>query len=346
MATQRNLMDDGAVIGYKPKLEYKKEMNTDAELNSSASVSTNFSGNIIYSQALTSFANNLPSIALSVLDRTINKINSLINNITPLFSSGKYGDYSDIAALITSLRYKNDDIANGFINYHFNEISGNHVPEVIHELFLTGQRLQTLSSTLKELFYGDSNITLEDASKKDNALLKNLQEFEITQNIHKINYVAIAFDSMVSRSTIVYGNEISKGTVRLSDILFQRDYNCVSPSKMSTIKRLFNEVNDEIVYRKEAYNAQQNIEIMKKTLYNYYNKRSEILTLYDLFSGSKNSIMIGRNIQRKQAHMRHAVEEVNRAYFGNKYYLDEITKLEQEKYYLRDIYAGFNYNSE
>lgn len=344
----RNLIDEGAVIGYKPNLEYKKEMNNkkEADFFKDSASSFNFSGDIQYSQAITSFENCMPSKALIILDSAINHINSLIESITPLFNRGKDGDYADIAALLTSLKYGNEEIYQDFIDYHFKEISGSQIPEIIGELFQTGQRLGILSSTLKELFYGNPDITIEEANEKDNALLQNMKDFEVDGNTHKINYVAVAYDAIVGRSTIVYGNDIKAATSRLSDILFHRDDNCISPAKMLTIKRLFNEVNDEIIYRKDAYTAQQNVEIMQKTLYNYYYNRGELMDLYELFSESKNSIMIGTKIQRKQAHMRHVIEEIARTYFGNKYYINEISKLEEEKHYLRDIYANFNYNLE
>lgn len=343
----RNLMDDGAVIGYKPNLEYKKEMNNRKEAveNNTASVFS-FADDTQYSQAITSFENCMPSKALIILDSTVNFINSLIENIVPLFNKGKNGDYSDIAALLTSLRYGNKEISDSFIKYHFDEISGSHVPEIIGELFETSQRIEILSSTLKELFYNDSHITIEDASEKDNTLLKNMKEYEIYGNTHKINYVAVAYDSIVGRSVIVYGNQIKEATSRLSDILFERDDICINPIKMPSVKRLFSELNDEITYRKDVYCHQQSVEIMQKTLYNYYYNREELLDLYELFSGSNGSVAFGSKIQRKQTHMRHVLEEITRSYSGNKYYLDEISKLEAEKCYLRDIYANSNYNLE
>lgn len=347
MESPRKLEDDGAVIGYKPKLEYVKELNNTPEANNTslASGNTDFSGNIAFSQALSDFHDNMPSKALEVLDMVINNIDSLISKISPLFSAGIGGNYSDIAGLLTALKCGNTDFSKKFIDHHFKDISGSHIPEIINELFLTGQRLETLSFTIKELYYGNPSISTEEAAEKDAAMLKAMQSYEISGDTQKINYVAVAYDNLVGRSTIVYGYTINKGVMRLNDILLQRDANCVNPSKMADIKHLFNEVNDEILYRKSSYDAQQSVEIMNKTLYNYYYKRSELLTLYDLFSTSKDSIMFGTRVSRKQADMRHAIEEVTKTYLGNQYYIDEITKLEQEKFFLREIYAGFNYNS-
>lgn len=347
MESPKALTDDGSVIGYKPKLEYNKEMNgqTGAKIKDSAPETTDMTGNVTYSKTLADFQNNMPSKMLEVLDMVRNNIDSLISTVSPQFSGGKGSDYSDISALLTALQYGNTDFSQKFIDYHFKEISGSHIPEIIVELFNTGHRLDVLSSTIKELFYGNPSITTEEAAEKDNAILKNMQSYEVSGNTQKINYAAVAYDNLVGRSTIVYGYAINKGVIRFKDILLQRDSNCVNPSKMADIKHLFEEVNDEIKYRKDAYGEQQTVEIMQKTLYNYYSRRSELMTLYDLFSSSKNSIMFGTKVSRKQADIRNAIEEIAKTYLGNQFYIGELTNLEQEKFFLRDIYAGFNYNS-
>ena len=347
MEFPKNRTDEGSVIGYKPKLEYNKEINNHSEAKTSdlASESVDMTGNIEYSKAITDFEDNMPSKMLEVLDMVRNNINSLISKISPLFSGGKGSDYSDIAALLTSLQYGNTDFSRNFIDYHFNEISGSHIPEIINELFKTGQRLDVLSSTIKELFYGNPDITTEEAAEKDNALLKKMQSYEESDDIQKINYAAVAYDNLVGRSTTVYGYTVNKAVVRLNDILLQRESICLDPSRIGDIKHLFKEVNDKIEYRKHMYNTQQSVEIMQKTLYNYYNRRSELMTLYDIFSSTEESLMFGTMVSRKQDDVRNAIEEISKTYMGNQFYLNKLTDLEQEKYFLRDIYAGFNYNS-
>ena len=52
------LEDDGAVIGYKPTLEYNKKSNnndTSEKEEQSSSSNTDYSGNTTYSQTLTNF---------------------------------------------------------------------------------------------------------------------------------------------------------------------------------------------------------------------------------------------------------------------------------------------------
>ena len=85
---------------------------------------------------------------------------------------------------------------------------------------------------------------------------------------------------------------------------------------------------------------------MQKTLYNYYNKRQEIIDLYEMFDGNEESYFIGNKIVSYTNELNNAITEINKSFVGNQYYLSELVKIEQEKYYLRNIYSNFNYKSE
>ena len=108
---------------------------------------------------------------------------------------------------------------------------------------------------------------------------------------------------------------------------------------------MYNEINEAINTRKQLHQAQQNVEIMKKTLYNYYEKRQNLIMLYDLLSKSPESIYVGQKIQFAQNELVRAIKNVNKIFVGSQVYLQEIQKLEKEKLILSNIYATFNHNS-
>ena len=115
-------------------------------------------------------------------------------------------------------------------------------------------------------------------------------------------------------------------------------------SKASLVQQLFNEVNEELDYRRASYNPEQSVEIMQKTLYNYYDKRKNLIDLYDLIDSS-DSIYLKRKVSDYQYQVDEAIKDINRAFVGNQIYLTEKSNLEQEKHYLLEIYAQLNYNS-
>ena len=144
----------------------------------------------------------------------------------------------------------------------------------------------------------------------------------------------------------MYSFSANEQVIDIADTLIASDNSSTDSSKASLIQKMFDEVNEEIDYRKYSYNEQQSIEIMEKTLYNYYSKRQELIELYDLFNQNNESIFIGRKIQSYREQIDDAIININKSFVGNQYFLSEIVKLEREKHFLKNIYASFNYNPD
>ena len=341
------LDDDGAVIGYRPTLQYNKDINSKKEAEESKNSSaTDYSGNITYSETVNSFGNNLPSTALSNIDYVTQNMRILIDKLASSFKNGDWNQYGEISSLLSALESNDEEYIEKFINYHKYSITGSIIPELIETIHNTEQRLQILGSVLKELYYGNENLTTEEAKEIDKAYLEKIKSCENSKEDSKINYLAISYDSILNRSVNMYTFSANEQAIDISDVIIASDNSTSDSSKSSLIKKLFNEINEEIDSRKCSYNEQQSVEIMSKTLYNYYSKRNELIELYDLFSNNNESVFIGRKIQSYQKQVDNAITNVNRSFVGNQYFLSEVAKLEREKYFLKNIYATFNYNSE
>jgi hypothetical protein len=133
--------------------------------------------------------------------------------------------------------------------------------------------------------------------------------------------------------------------INVANIIYRTDDAKTDKSKAETLKRFFDDITTEAQYRKDKYNTQESVEIMEKTLYNYYNKRQEILDLYDIFGENGSSFYLGSKIQMCKNRIEEAVSNVNRTFVGTQHFLSEMVKLESEKYFLRNLYASFNYNA-
>ena len=339
------LNDDGAVIGYRPTLQYVKERKSNAEETKQSSA-TDYSGKVTYSETINSFSNNLPSSSLSIIDYVLENMKILIDNLALSFKNGNWNQYGEISSLLSAIESNNKDYITDFIEYHKNNITGSIVPELIGTIYNTKQRLQILSEVLKELYYGQSNLTTEEAKQIDKDYLEKIKSYEKDSNKSKINYMALSYDSVLNRSVNMYAFSANEQAINIADVLTVSDGAVADSSKSQFIQKVFTEVNQDIDYRQSFYNEQQSVEIMKKTLYNYYCKRQEMIELYDLLSCNSESVFIGQRIQNYQEQLDNAVTNVNRSFVGNQYFLSEIAKLEREKYFLKNIYSSFNYNSD
>lgn len=339
------LEDDGAVIGYRPTLQYNKDIKSKAAEVSKDSSATDYSGNVSYSDTLNSITNNLPSTALSNIDYVTQNMKLLIDKLASSFENGNWNQYGEISSLLSAIESNNEEYIDKFINYHKDSITGSIIPELIGTIHNTEQRLQILSSTLKELYYGIPTITTEETKEIDKAYIEKLKSHEVSGNDTKINYLALSYDSTLNRSVNMYAFSANEQAIDVADVIIASDNSSANSSKASLINKMFNEVNEDINARKYSYDEKQSVEIMKKTLYNYYNKRQELIDIYDLFSDNNESVFIGKRIQSYQKQIDDAITNINRSFVGNQYFLSEIVKLEREKHFLKNIYATFNYNS-
>lgn len=341
------LGDEGAVIGYKPTLEYVKKSKSDVNTKNSANkMSSKNSNEKEYSKTLSDFSSNLPSIVFKNIESTIKNMDKLINKLASSFENNNWGQYGEISSLLSAVKSNNKEYIDKFIEYHQNEITGSIIPELIGLIYDSKYKLQTLESELKELYYGQNSLSIEEIEKIDKVYLKGLQLYEDNKNDFKVNYLAISNDLMLNRSVSMYAFLTNRQVINISDVILATDESSAKIPQESFIKKMFEEVNDELKYRKYSNEEQQNVEIIKKTLYNYYNKRQEIIDLYNLYSDNKESVFIGNRIQSYSEQVNEAIANINKVLVGNQYFLSEMAKLEREKHLLMNIYATVNYKSE
>ena len=337
------LNDDGAVIGYKPDLQYKKDITASSNKTSDTARIIS-SSSITYTDTLSGFKENCPSQALSNITFTTENLKKLVDKLAKAFTKGNWNQYNDISTLLSAVENNSNEYIQDFVNYHHNSITGSIIPELIQDIHDTQIKMDVLDKIIKELCYGDENISLEEIKLIDEAYISKMKSYESSNEKSKINYMALSYDSILSRSISMYAFNINKRTISITDIITKKDDTNVNPSKASLIQQLFNEVNEELDYRRESYNPEQSVEIMQKTLYNYYDKRKKLIDLYDLIDLS-DSTYLKRKVSVYQNEIDEAIKNINRSFVGNQIYLEEKIKLEQEKHYLLDIYAQLNYNS-
>lgn len=336
--------DEGAVIGYQPNLHYDKNRTAQGEVKEESSDSSNSQQVEYHSQCVLGFMNNTPSKTLANLDFAIVNMKKLIDKLSKAFQDGNWNEYGDISTLLSAIDNGNTDYITKFVDYHRDNITGDITPELIEAIYNTEQRLELVSSIIKQLYYGNENITQEECAEVDSSYIHKILAYENTGELGKVNYAAISSDAGLNRSISQYAFNANKGCIMLANVITKHDAEVTNPSKVSLVEKLFSEVTDEIGYRNSSYGLQQSVEILEKTLYNYYNKRQDLLNLYHLL-GDTGSTYLTRKIKTYQSNLDDALRNVNRAFIGNQMHLSELEKLESEKYYLLNIYAGMNNNS-
>lgn len=345
--------DNGAVIGYQPYLTYNKDLNKakaktairdedniDKEPVSSSLIASP------YSKTLEALKNNLPSKSLKDILYSKNTIRNLVDGLSKEFKANKVDDYNNISSLVNAIDAKDDEYINSFIN-NYNKISSTIVPEIIGNLYDALRRQEGLYSLLKHIYYGDNNKEQDDYNQIDIDYIRHLQEYEIS-NPNKINYLAIAYDSKLNKIVSYYCYGLNKSCLNAYNIKHNIEFNKSNHLKDTTSKVLediYNDTNNKISLRKNNMSLYNNIDLTNKAVYNYYNKRNDLINLYTLMIDNNYNMFIGDTILKYKDRLDNALVNVAKSLYGYIYNMDKLNELIQYKTNIMSIYKNIINNS-
>lgn len=341
MEIKDQLIDSGAVIGYRPDLKYEKSNSVN---ESNIDITNEYvNNNNSYTNTIQSYLDNQPSLVISNISDNIVSINEIIDRLSEAFNENEYDKYSNIETFIEAIENGNTVYANEFLEYHKTDISKNQIPEIIQILEVEKERLNVFNETLKILYYGISNITDEECKAKDDDIMSVLTQKD--KNGKGINYLTLSYDSILNKSINTYSSKIDGACIQLEEAAYaEDDSNMTNSILLPMVERLFNEVDDEINARTASYDIQQSVDTTRKALYNYYIKRSELNQFYNIVAESSpdGSYLLSK-ISSFENNLDNAIEDITRTTLGNVYYVESLSNLMTEKKQLRSLYATISY---
>lgn len=346
MAQKQSLKDGGSVIGYRPTLEYEKDINNAAKQAEKSASDFQASQQVKYTSTLSEFINASPNYVLQSLSATSEYMQKIIEKLAEGFPNGTYEEYGSIEAYLTALMCENDEFAMEFLNWHKHDINGSQIPELIDCIYCGKHRIDVISDTVKQLYYGNANFTVLDAKELDEAYITQMRVYENAGSYNKINYYALAVDTELNRLILMHTAGTRKATMRISTITKGTDDSTAESTSISFIKDLYEEVNSELDNRLQTFNTQQGIDIVEKALYNYYQKRKSALDLYTLLGDSQSSGLFYHKLEERQRDVQEALGNIGRSFRAYELYTSKFDELEREKHFLKDIYGSFNYISD
>lgn len=367
----QQLDNDAYVIGYDPKLKYKKNRTATgtAIISEEQSSEEAAKDNFPYSKALNGLANNSPSSVLDNIAYVKMNVEQLKNSLAKKFKEEQMmnqnpyynpslinSEYSDEEISYTSAITENgynpfNDIgtlidAGNDIEYskkfeeQYDTIDGSVIPALINKLSDIARKLNTLQADFSKLYYDNPTITLQEAKDIDDAFIADLRIRERNNNTSTINYMTVAFDSILNKVISYNVFRENKRAIKCAKVIDSNDKPQATSNNMDIVQKLFDDVQEKLQLRSRGYQRQEDIEMIQKSLYNYYEKRKQLNDLYELFESNRRSKMLGRKIQEYAQRVINAIKNVSRVLMYNQNYLDEITELEREKYDIQKIYRS------
>lgn len=371
------LDNDANVIGYQPTLNYVKERTavgeyipSEDEENPDAEKDT-----VEYSKTLTGFSENTPSNVLDDIDFVLNNLERLKNKLADQFNadkaflnnptktnsilsstpggvdtnynspinttpkpSGNYNPYNDIQKLIDANNNGDEDFPHDFENA-YDGIEGSVIPSLINNISDIETKLKNLAINIKFINYGDPNISLQDAKEIDNSYINRMRLYERKDNGGKINYLTISFDATLNKCISYSVYQDNKSAIKCAKVIDSHDYeeSQATYNDLDLLTDMFNKIEDMLDTRSRGYMRNEELEIMQKSLYNYYEKRKLLNDTYNLYRNNPESKLLGRKVTEYSNDVNDAIKNVSRVLLYNQNYLNHISELEKQKYELQNI---------
>ena len=375
------LNDSGAVIGYKPNLEYKKNIDGESKLYKNSNSKKNKqeenyydeNGNLVvpdehnprkyvlseninneftqlapFSKTLKSFIKNSPGKTIDNLISTSKFISDIITRLSDEFNNNqdndtKYDKLCNIEGLINGINSGDKDYVDNFVNKYKNDIKLSQIPEMIYHLQNLVNDIDKTMSYLKKLYYGDVNIEPNKYKMADDDLIDRLKAQEKTaksnNNFPNINYLTVGIDSLLNTGINIYCSKLKDKVATFEQVAYVQDDTGIKNQIMiPMVKRMFDEINEELEARQITYDAQYDVDTKEKALYNYYEARSNLRDLYNAISESVSETnFLLKHVQDYEDALTDAIDNVNRALLYDIHNTEELTRLYKEKQYMRSM---------
>ena len=354
----RQLDNDTNVIGYKPILEYKKERTATGEAITSDTYIDGDKNTVPYSKTLQGFAENLPSKVLQDIDYVLKNIARLKNKLANKFNEDEtlknnpYDDLSDIIdtdinnniknqlndinQLVRTSKTGNEDFAQQFERKYDHE-NGSVIPALINHLNKLSYELENLSKSMKELYYGDTNITTQDAQNLDQEYLNNLRVCELKDKKNQINYLTLSFDAILNKTVSYSVFQNNKSAIKVAKVIDSQDEAELTQNDMDVITQMYNEIDKELKICARGYMRNEEQQLTQKAMYNYYEKRKILNDTYTLARKNQESKFLHRKCTKLSNDLTDAIKNVNRVLLYDQNYFNKITDLEKEKYIIQKL---------
>lgn len=311
------------IIGYRPDLNYKKESFSKTEIQTLTENAKKEMETIIKSS---------PSNTIKGLESVIRNVDSLINKIIDNSTD------KDLRTFYAAILLKKDDYVKNALESN-DTIDGETSYEVLFLMNIAKDNLKSVVNTLKTLYYGDENISLEQQEEKDAMIFQSILSKDGTESSFGIKYNLLYTDAILNKSIENTGYFINKVVIGFPKTIESGTSTSVDSSNSLILNKLFDETKTKDDDRTAAFTKQLERNLAEKTLFNYYEKRKELIQMDQLCVQSGTEIALFQNeLEKKQSEVSNSVKEISKYMLYIQTQLKLFEPLLKSKEQLRKIY--------
>lgn len=254
-----------------------------------------------------------------------------------------YNPYNDINTLIDAGQAHDTSYTSSF-EEQYDTVHGSVIPALINQLTDIENKLISLEDSFKQIYYNDPKITLDDAKSSDKSYVSELKLRERKNDTAGINYMALHYDSLLNKTISINTFKDNKKAIKVAKVIDSQEEVQATINDMDIINKLFDDIQEQLDLRSRGVMRQNDLDLIQKSLYNYYEKRKYLNDLYTLRQKDKGSKFLGRKVDIYAQNLEESIKEVNKVLMYNQNNIDKITTLEKEKYNVQKIYRSTSSN--
>lgn len=220
---------------------------------------------------------------------------------------------------------------------HYNNPDGTPIPELINCLNDISDSLNELADSIKVIYFDMPDITTEEAKDIDNDYINEFKIRERNDNSKTINYMTLSFDAILNKTLSYNIFRNNKKAIKCAKVIDSNEKTQATTNDIDIINKLFEDVNDKLKLRARGYKRNKDKKLINKAMFNYYEKRKNLNDLYQLYEKDPESEFLGNRVIEYTNKLYESIRDINRVLMYNQNYLDEITKLENEKYNIQKL---------
>lgn len=333
MDYKEQLIDSGAVIGYRPDIRIYKKDQIDGDVPQEDGIiilpsSPSYSS---YSKTVQRYIKSSPATILASITETLDLCNEVIDSLANEFNSKGFPKYSNIDRFIKSL--KNDTAyTNKFLNA-MDTVDGSIIPSVIKTLTEQKELLNKVRSAFSILNYG-KDINDNAAKEKDEFVIKRITMNDLAGSGN--NIALLYMDTKFNRCIQIYTENMEEVFLTYSDIPLRKFQDMPVGNNNSFCKYLDSVYENLTTKQDKLYSVYNDNHLSKntaiKSMYNYHSVRNIMDDFYssitELEYPGEYLINIGNQYY---GNVEDALKDVVKTFLANGTYINRIENILLEK---------------
>lgn len=327
--SEQNYKDQGSIIGYSPDIRLSRtEVKGNYKQVRPNIITKMLNINPECSLSIQDYLANTPDVTIEAIYKVVDIIDDILEDIVA--ENTKYNlqsimnDYSSEES--QNILQESDKIDDGDV-----------APDIVEQLRKEQEYLNNMATTFKKIYYGTPDISIPQMKDTQEEVNDKIVVADLAKT--GLNYIGVVYDAALNSLTKNFCSQLST-CIKQYDLIIGSDYEEGGDDRIKNILvGMYADAQSEYDLNKtQYYNQHTVLNTNAKSLYNYYNKRTDATVYYESIF-SKGSEFLYSNTSYITNKVEKTLEEFAKDINANLFYIRKNQEIFDKK---QNLIAIFN----